>query len=320
MSQQSSTAITTQAKASVRSNAATIAGGVGGASVVALLAVASVFGPVLATGVSVATVAAWLGGLGGNALAGWLTQWAERNLARFESDDPDREQHLLEQLARDLTAQLGQNSQIASDVEVVLLQTDALQVAVDALAGQSDQQVRLLQQLIQYAQDARGENHQLHQATVSAVRQQVQVLLDSQAQGNVSLAAQLHEILAAMQRAETAANKPASNSGGISNWGSVGRVQSVNISGGTVGSIIGEQRNYYGSSPAAGAPTQDDVQDMRELLALQRGQLAIHVRKAGRGDAAAAQQATQTQDEIARLKAQLRAWGQMVADEPGDEG
>lgn len=213
MSQPSSTALTTQAQASVRRNVATIAGGVGGASVVALLAVASVFGPVLATGVSVATVAAWLGGLGSNALATWLTQWAERNLARFDGDDPDREQRLLEQLAHDLTAQLGQSTQIASDVEIVLLQTDALQVAIEALAGQSDQQVQLLQRLLLAAQDARGENKQFHQATLKALHQQAQTLLDAHAQGNAALAAQLREILAAVQRAEAAASKAAPGGG-----------------------------------------------------------------------------------------------------------
>jgi len=319
MSQPSSTAITAQAQASVRRNAATIAGGVGGASVVALLAVASTL-PLLAGGMAPAAVAAWLAGLGGNALAGWLTQWAERNFAQYEGDDPDRERHLLEQLARDLTAQLGQSSQIASDVEIVLLQTDALQVAIEALSGQSDQQVRLLQRLLQDAQSARGENKQLHQATLKALHQQAQTLLNSQAQGNAALAAQLRELLASVQRAEAAASKAAPSTGAASIGGSVGTYQSVNVSGGSVGSIIGQQRNYYGAPPAAGAPTPHDIEDARDLLALQRGQLAVHIRKAGRGDAGAAQQVSQTRDEIARLTAQLRAWGQAVADEPGDEG
>lgn len=85
------------------------------------------------------------------------------------------------------------------------------------------------------------------------------------------------------------------------------------------GPIIGKQINY-GAPPAAGAATQHDIEDAHELLGLQRGQLAVLAPKAGRGDAAAAQQVTQVRDEIARLKAQLRSWGQVVADEPGDEG
>lgn len=319
MSQQPSTAITTQAQASVRHHAATIAGGVGGASVMALLAVASTL-PLLVGGMAPAAIGAWLAGLGGNALAGWLTHWAEQNLARFDGDDPDRERLLLEQLARDLTIQLSQSGQIASDVEVVLLQTDALQTAIDALSGQSDQQVRLLQRLLQDAQDARAENSQLHGATLSAIHQHAQSILDAQAQGNTVLAAQMREILAAVQRAEAAANKPAPTPGGISIGGSVGRMQSVTVSGGTVGNIIGDQRNYYGAPPAVGAPAPHDIEDARDLLTAQRGQLVVHLRKAARGDAAAVQQVTQTRDEIARLKAQLRSWGQTVMDEPGDEG
>lgn len=181
MSQQSSTAITTQAQASVRQNAATIAGGITGASVVALLAVASTL-PLLAGGMAPAAVAAWLAGLGSNALANWLTQWAERNLARYEGDDPDWERRLLEQLARDLTAQFSQSHQIASDVEIVLLQTDAFRVAIEALSGQSDKQVRMLQLLSQDMQSARVENSQLHQAAYTAVQQQAQQILDAQTQ------------------------------------------------------------------------------------------------------------------------------------------
>lgn len=93
------------------------------------------------------------------------------------------------------------------------------------------------------------------------------------------------------------------------------------ITGGTVTApIIGKRVTYYGAPPAAGAPAPHDIEDARELLVSQRGQLAVYVRKAGRGDVTAAQQATQTRDEIARLKAQLRMWGQTVTDEPGDEG
>ena len=50
------------------------------------------------------------------------------------------------------------------------------------------------------------------------------------------------------------------------------------IAGGTVGRIIGEQRNDSGSSPAAGALAQHDIGDARDLLVLQRGQRAIQLR------------------------------------------
>ncbi|NTU80105.1 MAG: hypothetical protein HGA45_11985 [Chloroflexales bacterium] len=69
----------TQAQASIRRSAPVIAGGVAGASVIALLAVSSVVAPSFASGITWMGFLAWLGGLGGNALAGWLTAWAEQN-------------------------------------------------------------------------------------------------------------------------------------------------------------------------------------------------------------------------------------------------
>jgi transposase len=66
----------------VRRSAPIIVGGVAGASAIALLAVSSVMAPAIAGGVTLATVLAWLSGLGGNALAGWLNEWAAANLAR----------------------------------------------------------------------------------------------------------------------------------------------------------------------------------------------------------------------------------------------
>lgn len=320
MNPQHSSAITTQAQAGVRRSAATIAGGVAGASVVALLAVASVAAPALAGGVTLASVLAWLGGLGSNALATWLNDWAQHNALRLDGEDPDTEQELLKKLAQDLTTQLAQSQTIASDVEIVLLQTDALRVATDALSGQSDKQARLLQHLLEDLQGARVENSRLHGATLSAVKQQAQAILAAQAQGSAAVGAHLRELIAAVQRLEAAASKPSPAPGGISIGGSVGTYQSLNISGGTVtGPIIGKQVNY-GAPPAAGAPARHDIEEARELLDLQRKTLALHLRRASRGDTAAAQQVAQAREEIARLKAQLRAWGQAVADEPGDEG
>lgn len=67
-------AITAQAQADVRRHAPTVARGVAGASVLALLAVSAVAAPALAGGVTLATALSWLGGLGGNALASWLDE------------------------------------------------------------------------------------------------------------------------------------------------------------------------------------------------------------------------------------------------------
>lgn len=304
-----------QAQAGVRRSAATIAGGVAGASVIALLAVASVAAPALAGGVSLASVLAWLGGLGGNALATWLNDWAQRNVLRLDGEDLDAEQELLKKLAQDLTAQLAQSQAIASDVEVVLLQTDALQVAVDALAGQGEQQLQLVQRLLQDFQGASAENRALHAATLAAVNRQAQAALDAHARGNVALAAQLRELLAAVQRAEAAAGRPAPRSVSA---GSIGTYQQITITGGTVGSIVGKQTNYYVAPAPGGAPAQHEVEEARKLLDLQRQALSLHARRAARGDAEAVRQVAQAREEIARLKAQLQVWGQVVYDEPGD--
>ncbi|MCS6883037.1 MAG: hypothetical protein RMK84_18870 [Oscillochloridaceae bacterium] len=320
MSTPDQTAITTRARAGIRRNAAAVAAGVGGASVIALLAVASTL-PLLTGGMAPAAVAAWLAGLGSNALAGWLTDWAQRNVARLDDNAPAAEQALLEQFAADLTAQIAQSRAIAADVEMVLLQTDALSVAIEALADRGDQQLRLLQRFLADAQDGRAENAALHAATVAAVRAQAQALLDANTRGNAALAAQLREVLAAVQRAEEAARKPAPAPGGIFIGGSVGAFQKIDVSGGSVGSIVGKQVTYYGAPSTSGAvPGQDDVDEARELLGLQRQNLAAYARRAARGDTEAARQAAAARDEIARLKAQLRRWGQSVADEPGDAG
>lgn len=187
-----------EAQAGIRRSAPVILSGVAGASVIALLAVSSVVAPALAGGVTLATFLAWLGGLGGNALAGWLTDWASENLVRFDGDAPDRERHLLEQLARDLTVQLELQADLAAATKLLIIRIDAVAVALDALSGQADQQARLLQMLREDVQQAMFRNERLHDAILRAVEDSTRQILAFQAQGDGAIHAQLQALLSVM--------------------------------------------------------------------------------------------------------------------------
>jgi hypothetical protein len=187
--------------------------------------------------------------------------------------------------------------------------TDAIPVALDALHGQGDKQARLLQMLLQDVQMARVENNQLHDATYRMIRERTQAILNAQAQDDSALAAQLRAILDAVQRWEATARP--TTIGGISIGGNAGTVQNVTISGGTVsGPIIGSQHTYYAAQPRV---SQDAIDDAESDLVIQRQQAAKARRRSSPQDLA------QAQEKIRRLKAQIRGWGRMVIDEPGDE-
>ena len=243
-----------QAQASIQRSAPVIAGGVAGASLIALLAVSSVVAPALAGGATLATVLAWLSGLGSNALAGWLTEWAVSQLARFDGDDPDREQHVLEQLARDLTLQLQSNADLATAAELLIVQTDAVAVALDALTGQADTQGRLLRTLLEDLQQATFRNERLHEATLQTVATSTRQLLAAQGQGQAHLKKQLDTLLATVERME-ATMRQSPPAGGVAVAGDAGVVQVTNISGGNVGSIVGQQFNYV-MPPRGGEPVR----------------------------------------------------------------
>ena len=204
-----------EAQAGIRRSAPVIAGGVAGASIIALLAVSSVVAPALAGGVSLATFLTWLGSVGGNALAGWLTAWASDNLARFEGDDLDRERRLLEQLARDLTVQLERSGEIAADTELLIARSDAVAVALDALSGQTDKQARLLQMLLEDLQRATVRNERLHEATLRAVEAGTRQILAAQVQGGSAIQAQLQALLATVERLEAIVRQAHSGDGKV---------------------------------------------------------------------------------------------------------
>ncbi|MEI8166456.1 MAG: tetratricopeptide repeat protein, partial [Chloroflexales bacterium] len=244
-----------QAQASIRRSAPVLAGGVAGASLVALLAVSSVVAPVLAGGASLATLLAWLGGLGGNALAGWLTEWAASRLAHFDGDDPDGERHLLEQLARDLTPLLAQRADLAEAAELLIVQTDAVAVALGALTGQADKQARLLRTLLEDLQQATFHNARLHEATLQTVATSTRQLLAAQGQGHALLKGQLDTLLATVVRLE-ATVRQSPPSGGVAVAGDAGVVQVPHLTNSTVrGDIVGQQ-NIYVLPPRGGEPVR----------------------------------------------------------------
>ena len=243
-----------QAQASIRRSAPVLAGGVAGASLVALLAVSSVVAPALTGGATLTTVLAWLGGLGGNALAGWLTEWAASRLAQFDGDDPDGERRVLEQLARDLTPLLAQRADLAEAAELLIVQTDAVAVALGALTGQADKQAKLLRTLLEDLQQATFRNARLHEATLQTVATSTRQLLAAQGLGQAHLKKQLDTLLATVERLE-ATVRQSPPAGGVAVAGNAGVVQVPNISGGNVGSIVGHQ-NIYVMPPRGGEPVR----------------------------------------------------------------
>lgn len=106
--------------------------------------------------------------------------------------------------------------------------------------------------------------------------------------------------------------------GGIHVGGNVGTMQVVNVSGGSVGSIIGSQTNYGG--PAAGAAAgglETRLAQHRETLAHYLGQMATSGSAHVRPEVPAG--IREARREIRRLKEALRRMGEPVEDMPDDE-
>jgi hypothetical protein len=322
----------------LRRHAATIAAGVAGVSTLTLLVVGSIV-PLIA-GADPAPAIAWLGSLGTNALANWLDQWAQSNLARALGDDPDSERRLLEQLARDLQEQLATNSALATDVATLLERTQAIPTALDALAGQGQQQMNLLRMLLEDVQRGAFRNEQLHGLTLRTVREQGETLRDVIERSDVALLAEIRSLLPGdtVQGDKVIGDKVGGDNvggdkiigGGISIGGSVGTMQSVTVTGGTVqGPIIGSQTNYYGVPPAVfsaapAAVSQEDINEQQELLEAHRRTLAVCLRRLAKlSDAHAPPDVSHGIHEaragIRHIKATLRGWGQVIADHPDDE-
>lgn len=107
---------------------------------------------------------------------------------------------------------------------------------------------------------------------------------------------------------------------GIQVGGNVGAVQVVNVTGGSVGSIIGSQTNY-GVAPA---PSSGEQAHLRKLLELHRRTLGHYLQqRAITGSAHVRPEVThgitEARGEIRRLKGALKATGVQVVDHMDDE-
>lgn len=182
--------------------------GVAGVSTLALLALGSVL-PLMTGSFTVATITSLLGSLGGNALAGWLTQWAEKNTRRVVWDDPASEQAVLGEMATDLDHRMQQDQVLADQVAILLERTEALPAALDALAVQVDAQTDLLLDMHDRLQDQqrllqalrfdlrRGDLIQgrLHQLVMRTLAEQTEILLAAYSQGTERLSAEVRAVL-----------------------------------------------------------------------------------------------------------------------------
>jgi CHAT domain len=182
--------------------------GVAGVSTLALLAVSSVL-PLAAGGFTVATITGLLGSLGGNVLAGWLAQWAEKNTRRVVWDDPT-EQAVLGEMTADLEQRMAHDQALSDNVAALLERTAAIPAALDALATQVDAQTDLLldthdrlkaQEALMVALRAdlrRGDLIQgrLHQLLMGTLAQQTETLLAAYSQGTERLSTEVQTVLA----------------------------------------------------------------------------------------------------------------------------
>jgi hypothetical protein len=185
----------------------------------ALLA-ASGLAPLYVSSESIEPIAAWLDSLGASRLANWLVQWSQGAAAKAIEQTSDTERILAEQIARDLQTQIADDSHLAADIGIFLERIQAIPAALDALAGQTEKQLRLLRMMLEEAQSAT-----LHNEQTSGDRIQGDKVTGDKVMGD-----------------KVGGNKI--STGAISISGSVGTVQSINVTGGVVqGSIIGSQPN-----------------------------------------------------------------------------
>jgi nucleoside phosphorylase len=109
---------------------------------------------------------------------------------------------------------------------------------------------------------------------------------------------------------------------GTSIAGDVGTLQQINVSGGSIGSIVGSQTVYGASQPAASA-SQEAIEQQRTQLDLHRRTLSSYLLRLARlGSAYAPPEIDhgirEAREGIWRCKSTLRGWGVTVTDHPDD--
>lgn len=118
----------------------TVAAGAAGAITVGAL-LAGGLAPLIVGGLTAATIGQVLGGLGSNALAGWLDRWATNAGDRLLKGD----QAALESaLARDLTAALPTDIALANDIATLLERTDGISSSLQTVSAELDFQTEVL--------------------------------------------------------------------------------------------------------------------------------------------------------------------------------
>jgi uncharacterized coiled-coil protein SlyX len=105
----------------------------------------------------------WLSGIGSNALASWVQDWAEKQGGKRARPAVE------EQLARDLDQVVRHNSAVAADIVTMLDDIDALQVVDAALRGKVAEQRRFIHRLESDLANAQVENQRLRAWTESLI-------------------------------------------------------------------------------------------------------------------------------------------------------
>lgn len=224
----------------IRRYALTIADGVEGADALGLLAASCLvphLGPLAANSPTAMGITLWLESVGGNALASWLKMWVRdgRSSAAWQQED---ERSAVIALARGLTVQIASHQTVANTIANLLQHLEALPILLTELQRQhiDSDHLRALYTLHEGTQRASAHNQQLHDAVQDVIGQVRQL-------------------------------QPAPAPSTITVGGNVETVQSISITGGTIGDIIATQQNSAGKE----TPNRDitPVADPR-LAALHR--------------------------------------------------
>ncbi|MBP1468007.1 hypothetical protein EYB53_019980 [Candidatus Chloroploca sp. M-50] len=169
--------LTRQAQANLRRRVqgiTTTALGVAGVSTLVLLAAGSVL-PFAVGGFTTTVAVNWLIGLGSNALAGWLADWANRAGSKAVWEERD-EQEVLRTLATDLQQHLSNNRELQDEVARLLEVVEVLPAAIDALAGQAEQQKVLIEGLQRDLRRSDIIQGRLYRQLIEALTEQTSIL------------------------------------------------------------------------------------------------------------------------------------------------
>lgn len=160
--------------------------GVAGLTTVVTLAASgfiALFPSIAAGGASSSTVLTWLAGLGGNALAGWVANWASRETVDLVYGDKAKKRALIEQVALDLEKQLVQNNSFAEELASLLDQTSSVSTALDTVKTQTDLQNELLAALhadLQRSDIIKGRLHRLLSRELEQIETRIKAKIETE--------------------------------------------------------------------------------------------------------------------------------------------